>query len=69
MSEKEQRTENEQLPLRVIHVHVLLKETPRRTEWRQVYARDLYAAHVQADGMPDVKQVYEVSLEPGGTVT
>jgi len=58
----------DELPLRTIHVNVRL-EGPWRTEWRQVMARDLYAAHLLAEMMPDVKQVCEVSFVAGGVIT
>lgn len=56
------------LPLRTIHVNVRLKGA-WRTEWRQVTARDLSEATALAQQMPDVQQVYETSLVPGGVVT
>lgn len=58
-----------ELPLRQIHGHVRRKGTPWRSEWRQVYARDLNEAHRHFEAMPDVAQVYEVSFIPGGVVT
>lgn len=61
-------TEEQQLPLRVIHVNVRLKG-PWRTEWRQVKAHDLSEAFEFAKMMPDVHQIYEVSFEPGGGIT
>lgn len=58
---------SELLP-RIMHVNVRLKGA-WRTEWRQVTAESFGEAERIAAKMPDVQQVYEVSLMPGGVVT
>lgn len=58
----------EEAAKRTMHVNVRLKGS-WRAEWRQVQASSMKEAQLLAEAMPDVQQVYEVSLIPGGVVT
>jgi hypothetical protein len=51
-----------------MYVNVRLKG-PWKTEWRRVWAMSMGEAERIAAAMPDVQQVYEVSIVPGGVVT